>query len=159
MTVRFLPLLRVLIVVGLLACLLMQAVVLPVVSAEIVRVEPRTVVFARTLVPLGIVGFCCVQAVLVCVWRLLSMVRDDTVMTARSRAWVTALIVALGVGTGVTAVAVLLPLVIPRPFAPAAGLFLLLVLAAGLGALLLMLTMRALLDRSTELRAELDQVI
>ncbi|WP_312880214.1 DUF2975 domain-containing protein [Actinokineospora xionganensis] len=99
----------------------------------------------------------CVQVVIVCTWKLLSLVRDDRIFSDAALGWVDAIVWAIAAGWVVLVGVFLyvgfnaddpgLPLLI----------FLLSVGATVLG--LLMVVMRALLRRATTLRADMEAVI
>lgn len=100
-----------------------------------------------------------VQVVLGCVWRLLSMVADDTVFTTAAFRYVDMIvrIVALEAFL-LAAVNVFLSYgVNANP--PALSLGILLLVVAAMLVWLLMLVMRHLLEKATTLREELEQVV
>ena len=104
-----------------------------------------------------------VLAVIVCIWRLLTLVRRDRIFSDEARRWVDAIVWALGIGWSVFAVAALALTTyifftpeIRDPGIPMA-LFGLVVLSAL--PVLLMLVMRGLLQQATGYRAELEEVI
>lgn len=100
----------------------------------------------------------CVQAVIVCIWRLLTLVPDERIFSERSFGWVNAILCAIAAAwvllLGAFAYAVG-PLELPA--GPSVALLLLLVVAAVVG--LLMIVMRALLRQATALRSDLEGVI
>lgn len=78
--------------------LLIQTVALPLTAHDLAVDAPE---FAYLRVPLLVVciaGLACVQAVLVCTWRLLTMTSDGEVFSDDARPWVDAIIVSLVVG-------------------------------------------------------------
>ncbi|MBM9460379.1 DUF2975 domain-containing protein [Nocardioides sp. zg-536] len=108
-----------------------------------------------TIVAILVIG--CVQVVIVCTWRLLTMVARDRIFTAASLRWVDAIIAAIGVGWLLLA-GILLGLA-GYWDDPAGPLLIILLLLAG-GALgLLVVVMRELLRQATDLRSDLDSVI
>ncbi|GAA2710617.1 DUF2975 domain-containing protein [Micromonospora olivasterospora] len=99
----------------------------------------------------------CVQAVIVCTWKLLTLVKDDRIFTQASLGWVDAIVWAVA-----AAWVVLLGVFLYVGFhADDPGLplllFLMLVGVAVLG--LLMVVMRALLRQATTLRTDMEAVI
>jgi hypothetical protein len=99
----------------------------------------------------------CVQVVVVCVWKLLSLVRDDRIFSPASLRWVDAIVWAI-----TAAWAVLVGFFLYVGFnATDPGLPLLLfLLVVGLTVLgLLMVVMRALLRQATSLRTDMEAVI
>jgi len=99
----------------------------------------------------------CVQVVLVCTWKLLTLVENDQIFTQPSVVWVNGIVGAIG-AAWVVLVGVLLYVGVNAtdPGLPLL-LFLLLTGVTVLG--LLMMVMRALLLRATTLRTDMDAVI
>lgn len=110
--------------------------------------------------PLTIVAvlvIACVQVVIVCTWRLLTMVAEDRIFTTASMRWVDTIVLAIGAGWLLMAgVLVGLAGYWDDPGAPLL-LTLLLLCSGALG--LLMVVMRELLRQATDLRTDLDAVI
>ncbi|GAA0811182.1 DUF2975 domain-containing protein [Spirilliplanes yamanashiensis] len=134
-----------------------QAAWLP---GEFARLAERSADFAgvRLLMTAGsIAGLLCVQVVIVSIWRLLTLVANDTIFSDASLGWVNAIVWAIG-AAWVMLLGVFLTVVIrwPDPGLPLL-LFLALVGVAVLG--LLMVVMRALLRQATTLRTDMQAVI
>jgi hypothetical protein len=110
----------------------------------------------------SVLALVCVQVVIVCTWKLLTLTTDDRIFSASSLPWVNAIVwaVALGwlmlFGTFVCAYYFIIDEVSDDPVLPALLLLLLLV-GAVVG--LLMVVMRALLRQATTLRADMEAVI
>ncbi|SDS04173.1 DUF2975 domain-containing protein [Agrococcus carbonis] len=105
----------------------------------------------------------CVLAVIVCTWRLLTLVGRDRIFSPESRRWVDAIAWALGIawvlfagGALAVAAVIFVTPALRDPGVPMA-LFGMVVLSAL--PVLLMLVMRGLLRQATAYRAELDEVI
>lgn len=99
----------------------------------------------------------CVQVVIVCTWKLLSLVRDDRIFSEDALGWVDAIVWAIAAGWVVlVGVFLYVGFNADDPGLPLL-LFLLSVGATVLG--LLMVVMRALLRRATTLRADMEAVI
>ena len=113
----------------------------------------------RTVLVLGLL---CVQAVIVCTWKLLTLVAHDRIFSRSSLPWVNAIVVAIAVGwvmllgAFVCAYYFIIDEVSDDPVLPALLLVLLLI-GAVVG--LLMLVMRALLRQAMTLRADMEAVI
>ena len=109
-----------------------------------------------------VLGLLCVQAVIVCTWQLLTLVRHDRIFSASALPWVNAIVAAIAVGwlmllgAFVCAYYFIVDEVSDDPVLPALLLVLLLV-GAVVG--LLMVVMRALLRQATTLRADMEAVI
>ena len=157
-------LLRVVIVLLLAGMLFFQAVLIPLLGVDIAEGGPD-VVHLRWPVVIGVLGVATVEVVLVCLWRLLTMVRTDTVFSRSAFRWVDVVIGALAVAAGL--VVLLGVLLAPGEAVPPGIVLALGVVAIGVaGGALVVLVMRALLAKAvaldttaTTLRAELDEVI
>ena len=158
MITKFVPSLRAVLVALLVGTVLFQ-VLLPVLAEEIGGQYDET---AHLVVPYsvaGILAIVCAQVILIMIWRLLSLVTDDTIFTAPALRWVD-IIIASG------AAAALLAAGVPAHLLFVVGVggpgeFLLLVtsILGGLAFVLLMAVMRDLLRAAITHRSELDEVI
>ena len=110
----------------------------------------------------AVLGLFCVQAVIVCTWKLLTLTTQDRIFSASALPWVNGIVWAIVagwtmlLGTLVCAYYFIVDEVSDDPLLPALLLLLLLV-GAVLG--LLMVIMRALLRQATTLRADMEAVI
>ncbi|KRE26911.1 hypothetical protein ASG82_10400 [Mycobacterium sp. Soil538] len=137
--------------------LLFQTFSLPGQFAHMAQEDPDQAYLRWPMTAISVFLVLCVQIVVVATWRLLTLVRDDRIFTARSLVWVDAIIGAVVAGwsvffglflyVGVQATDPGLPLL----------MFLLLVGGAVLG--LLIVVMRELLRQATTLRDDMDAVI
>ena len=154
--------LRVVLAVGLAGSVFVQAVKVPHVAIDLDHADSAVRVPVIVIIVLGIVT---VQVTMVCVWRLLTMVRRDTVFSPAAFRYVDIVI-------GAIATAALLTFVLGTVLAPgedvAPGVVLLVgglgVLVAGValvvGVLRLLLAQAVALDTTAQhLQAELDEVI
>ncbi|MEU5849829.1 DUF2975 domain-containing protein [Saccharopolyspora shandongensis] len=158
-------LLRVGIVVAVLLGLFGQIVVIPTAAADEVDRFPPYAPFAAPYMAVAITGVACVQAVLVAVWMLLSMVRRDAIFTPRAFRWVDIIIGASVVAT-LLAIGTAGHLFVASIPSPDDGMDVVSALAAavacvGVGTLFAMLVvvMRSLLRKATDLQAEIAEVI
>lgn len=121
-------------------------------AKEIAFATPLALVF------MGLMG--CLQVIIICTWKLLSLVTRDEIFTAVNTRWVNGLVRAMYAGW--LLLACLAPyawFIAEHDDAPGVlliGLMLGLVATAALG---LMLVLRELLRRATGLREDLDEVI
>ncbi|MEV6231065.1 DUF2975 domain-containing protein [Saccharopolyspora shandongensis] len=158
-------LLRVGIVAAVLLGLFGQIVVIPTAAADEVDSFPPYAPFAAPYVAVTIIGVACVQTVLVAVWMLLSMVRRDAIFTPRAFRWVDIIIGASVVAT-LLAIGTAGHLSVASIPSPGDGMDVVSALAAavacvGVGTLFAMLVvvMRSLLRKATDLQAEIAEVI
>lgn len=161
-------LLRVVLVFMFLGVLLAQLWVLPDISRSLAHQYPEAAHLRSPTLVTAILALVAAQLVLVCVWRLLTLVRRDTVFSTEAFQWVDVIIGAAG-GAGVLALGLLLWLTwqtTQTGLQPGIALVLLgsAVLAAGIA--LLVGILRSLLAKAvglkgeaTTLRAELDEVV
>lgn len=157
--------LRVVIVLLLAGLLFFQAVLLPLLGVDIAEGGDDVVHLRWPVVVIGILGVATVEVVLVCIWRLLTMVRADTVFSRSAFRYVDVIIGAIAAAAGLL---LLLGVVLAPGEAVPPGMVLALgIVAMGVGGIaLLVLVLRALLaeavaldSTATTLRAELDEVI
>lgn len=157
--------LRVVIVLLFAGLLFFQAVLLPLLGVDIAEGGDDVVHLRWPVVVIGILGVATVEVVLVCIWRLLTMVRAETVFSRSAFRYVDVIIGAIAVAAGLL---LLLGVVLAPGEAVPPGMVLALgIVAMGVGGIaLLVLVLRALLAKAvaldstaTTLRAELDEVI
>jgi hypothetical protein len=114
------------------------------------------------MLAVSVLGLVCVQVVIVCTWKLLTLVRDDRIFSESALPWVNAIVGAIAVGWAmllgafVCAYYFIVDEVSDDPVLPALLLVLLLI-GAVVG--LLMVVMRALLRQATTLRTDMEAVI
>ncbi|WP_309131357.1 DUF2975 domain-containing protein [Brevibacterium sp.] len=156
------------------AILALRALVLLIgLGAVIVQIALLFPVFTQTLaqerdftflplpiVVLGVALAVCVEAALIAIWALLSMVRRDAIFTQRAFRWVDVIIGAglvatlLVGGFGILVIGIALRDDAPGLIAIVGG-----VVVAGLAFVLLMIVMRGLLRNATAMRSELSEVV
>lgn len=157
--------LRLVLAGGLVGSLFVQAVMVPLLAVDMRGADPEVLALRTPLIVIVVLGIVTVQVVMVCVWRLLTMVRRGTVFSHAAFRYVDVVI-------GAVAVASLLLFGLGVLLAPgeavAPGVVLLVGGAATLvaGIALVVLVMRTLLAQAvardaeaSSLRAELDEVI
>jgi hypothetical protein len=150
--------LRALLIVTFAAVLVAEVRAVPASYDDWLRGAPATSAARWPLLAAALLVLLCVQAVIVCVWHLLTRVDQDRILSEESFRWVDATVGSVAVAAAVLAGAFgysVGPLGLPA--APSVAMFLALVTAAVLG--LLMVVMRALLRQATALRVDMDAVI
>lgn len=150
--------LQIIVVVAVLGLLLAQVVVVPVVSGWMARAYPE---FAWARWPLAaalIVMLACVQVALLATWLLLGQVASEQIFSGRARRWVDLMLGALG-AAWVVAAATSVWQTAENVSAPWIVLSELLGLLVGAAVLLLIVVLRGLLVRATELKVEMDAVV
>ncbi|MFE7484427.1 DUF2975 domain-containing protein [Streptomyces sp. NPDC057552] len=142
-----------------------QAVIIPTTAADEVDLFPPYEPYALPYVIASILGVACVQVALGATWMLLSMVERNAIFTRSAFRWVDMIIGAAAVAT-VIALAAAVHLTfdtIPSPDdgMDAEGALLAALACAAVGAAFSMLVviMRTLLGKATEMQTELAEVI
>lgn len=140
-----------------LALLVLQLFSFPGQFAYQAEQDPDAAPWRWPLTALAAYWLLCAQVVVVCTWRLLSLVRDDRIFSDAARAWVDAILWAIG-----AAWVVLLVVFLWAGFTaddPGVPILLFVLTTGGAVVGLLMVVMRALLRRATTLRTDMDAVI
>ena len=154
--------LRVLLVIAFVALVAAQVWAVPAVLPELTEPTTERSLMRWTMLAVAVLGLACVQVVVVCTWKLLTLVTTDRIFSPGSLPWVNAIVRAITVGwlmllaTFVCAYYFIIDEVSDDPALPAL-LLLLLLIGAVLG--LLVVVMRALLRQATNLRADMEAVI
>ncbi|WP_402463609.1 DUF2975 domain-containing protein [Isoptericola aurantiacus] len=149
--------LRVLLAAVLGTLVVAQVAVLPSVFARMAEQSPDLAGLRWPLLVLGVVVLACVEVVLVCAWRLLTLVGDGRIFSDAAFGWVDAILGAVGVAWVLVLVACVLTAAAEGLSGIAALLLVVLLVGAAVG--LLMVVLRALLVQATTLRTDLDAVI
>ncbi|MFH8347839.1 DUF2975 domain-containing protein [Streptomyces sp. NPDC018045] len=162
---HFIAILRAGIAAAILMGLFGQVVVIPTTAADEVDSFPPYAPFAVPYVVVAIAGVACVQVALVAVWKLLTMVERDAIFTPRAFRWVDTIIGASVVAT-LLAAGVAGHLAVAEIPSPDDGMDVVSALAAalvgvGVGAAFAMLVviMRTLLRKATDLQTEMAEVV
>jgi hypothetical protein len=154
---RVVPALRVFLVMLFAVLVLFQVMSLPGQFRYMAEQDPEMAYLRWPATAVTVFWVLCVQVVIVCTWKLLSLVLADRIFTDAALRWVDGIVWAVG-----AAWAVLIGVLLFVGFnASDPGLPLLLfLLSVGVTVLgLLMLVMRALLRRASTLRADMEAVI
>ena len=154
--------LRVLLGVVFAALLAAQVWAVPGMLPEIADPSLEQSAVRTTMLAVSLVGLACVQAVIVCTWQLLTLVRDDRIFSADSLPWVNTIVGALALGWAMLLGAFVCAyyfVVDEVSDDPALPVLLLVLLLVGAVVGLLVVVMRALLKQATVLRADLEAVI
>lgn len=150
--------LRIVLALGLAGSLFVQAVMVPLLAIDLKEAGPDVIAVRTPMIVIVLLGIVTVQVSMVCVWRLLSMVRRGTVFSRGAFRYVDIVI-------GAVAAAALLTFAMAVVLAPgeavAPGIVLLLCGGALLvgGVALIVIVLRMLLAQALGMRAELDEVI
>jgi hypothetical protein len=163
LTHKAVGLLRVLLAMLFAASVLGQVLSWPGQFASMAQEEPDLAHLRWPLTAVAVLALLCVEVVIVCTWRLLTMVKVDRIFSRDAFAWVDGIVWAViaawvlllggSVAVGVTIY------VTPELRDPGVPLLLGgMVLIGGVG-VLLMLVLRALLRQAAELRTDMDAVI
>ncbi|MEU4289452.1 DUF2975 domain-containing protein [Kribbella sp. NPDC026596] len=149
--------LRVLLVLLFAGLVVAQVMSMPGQFAYMAREDPELAYLRWPLTIWSIVELMCVQVVIVCTWKLLTLVTADRIFSAAAFAWVDAIVCTLGVGWVLFfGVYVYLGLLATDPALPIVMTGMVLV---GGVLILLVVVLRALLQQATTLRTDMEAVI
>jgi hypothetical protein len=154
--------LRVLLVVVFAALALAQVRGVPAVLPDLADPTLEREVMRAAMLVVGVLALACVQVVLVCTWKLLTLVTDDRIFSDRALPWVNGIVRAVVTGwlmllaTFVCSYYFIVDEVSDDPVLPA---LLLLSLLVGAVIGLLVVVLRALLRQATVLRTDMEAVI
>jgi Protein of unknown function (DUF2975) len=154
--------LRVLLVVVFAALVFAQVRGVPAVLPDLADPTLEREVMRATMLVVAVLALACVEVVLVCTWKLLTLVTDDRIFSDGAMPWVNGIVRAVVTGwlmllaTFVCSYYFIVDEVSDDPVLPALLLLLLLV-GAVMG--LLVVVLRALLRQATALRADMEAVI
>ncbi|MGH3379941.1 MAG: DUF2975 domain-containing protein [Actinoallomurus sp.] len=148
-----------------LAGLFGQIVVLPTTASDEVAQFPPYEPYAVPYVTVAIIGVICVQIALVAMWMLLGLVRHDALFSPRAFRWVD-LIIGCSAACTVLAAGVTVHLLVADIPSPSDGMELIgafgaaaLGTGAGVAFIMLMVIMRGLLRKATQLQTEMAEVV
>ncbi len=150
--------LQVLITVLIALLLFCQFFVIPVTVSALAKTYPE---FAHLVVPGIIVGgvfALCAEVLLVCVWRLIILVRVDSIFSERAFVWVDVAIGAVALAT-VLVVTALVVLTTAGASPPSIALLCLIGAIVGAGLSLLLVVLRGLLRKASQLEQDLAEVV
>ena len=154
--------LRILLAIALAALLAAQLWAVPAVLPDLPEPSLEQSFMRWTMLAVSVLGLACIQVVVMCTWKLLTLVTNDRIFSVSALPWVNAIVSAIAVGwvmllgAFVCAYYFIIDEVSDDPALPA---LLLLLLLVGAVAGLLMVVMRALLRQATNLRADMEAVI
>lgn len=158
MTLRAVVVLRILLVLLFVGLLVGQTLSIPGQLAYMAQESPVFAPFRWPLLIVAVLGMFCGQIVIVCTWRLLSMVMADRIFSEDAFVWVNVILTALTIAWALLlATSLFLSLALFDD--PGTPMLLFGMVLAGGTVVLLMYVMRALLRQATTLRAEMDGVI
>jgi Protein of unknown function (DUF2975) len=154
---RAVTILRIFLVVLFAVLVVFQTLSLPGQFAHMAKESPEDADLRWPLTAIAVFWILCVEVVVVCTWKLLALVREDRIFTEGALRWVDTIVWAIAVAWVVLAgVFLWVGFNADDPGVPLL-LFLLTVLGAVVG--LLMVVMRALLRQATTLRTDMEAVI
>lgn len=155
---RVVTLLRILLVLAFAALVVLQTLSLPGQFRHMAEQSPDLAYLRWPLVTISVLELLCVQVVIVCTWRLLTMVDQDRIFTERSLVWVDVILWAIA-AAWVLLLGVSAYVVVAVADDPGLPVLLVVILLAGAVLGLLMVVMRTLLRQATRLRTDMDAVI
>ncbi|GGJ79681.1 membrane protein [Pilimelia anulata] len=154
---RAVALLRVFLVVLFGILLVFQTLSMPGQFAHMARESPQDAHLRWPLTAIAVVLILCVQVVLVATWKLLTLVKRDRIFSQAAMIWVDAIV--WSIGTAWLVLVGVFTWVVLHADDPGMPMLLLLLLTGVTVVGLLMVVMRALLQKATALRTDLEAVI
>ncbi len=158
MTRKAVGLLRILLVLLFTGLVVAQVAIMPGSLAYNAREDPQFAHLQWPLLAFSIIELLCVQVVIVCTWKLLSLVTRDEIFSEAAFGWVNAIVGAMAVAWVLFA-GVFVYLVVMVADDPGVPVLMFGMLLTGGVIIMLMLVMRALLRQATNLRTEMEAVI
>ncbi|WNB84420.1 DUF2975 domain-containing protein [Cellulomonas sp. ATA003] len=156
-------LLRVLLVLLFAACVVGQTLAVPGQFADIGQGSVDLTYLRWPLTTIGVLGLLCVEVVIVCTWKLLTMVEADRIFSTAAFSWVDGIVWAVAAAwvllAGTSAWLIAIMLATPELRDPGAPMLLLGLVLVGAVAVMLMVVLRALLRQAAVLRTDMDAVI
>lgn len=148
---------KVLIIVLIALLLLSQIVLLPIAAAALALAAPQVAYLGTACLIVAIAFVGCVEVVLVCVWRLLSLVRASSIFSRRSFVSVDVILTAVLVATALIAASLIAVVMVAAPF----GVLVLcgIGVTVGAGLALVVVVMRGLLRQASQLESDLSEVV
>jgi hypothetical protein len=163
LTYKVVGLLRVLLVVLFAASVVGQTLSVPGQFSDIGQGSPDLAYLRWPLTAFGVLELLCVQVVIVCTWKLLTMVKADRIFSPDAFVWVDGIVWAIVVAwlllAGMAAALTAIIYVTPELRDPGTPMLLFGLVLVGGVVVMLMIVMRALLRQAAELRTDMDAVI
>jgi hypothetical protein len=155
--------LRILLVLLFAGFVVAESLSVPGQFSHLAQENPELGAWPWVLMALGILLLVGFQIVIVCTWRLLSMVRADRIFSPESFAWVDVIVWTMTIGwlvlAGVFAALTAYIYFTPELRDPGTPILLFGLVLTGGVVVLTVIVMRALLRQATTLRSELEEVI
>ena len=160
---RVIPLLRALIVLVFAGLVVAQFLSLPGEFSQQAYEAPRLGPVPWILLAFAILEVVCVQVVLVCIWRLLSLIRADRIFSEKAFAWVDVMTWTIAAAWlmlfAVSAFLMAVFLMTPELRDPGNGILLTGMVLIGGVVVLVVVVLRALLHQAATMRSDLEEVI
>ena len=150
--------LKALIVVLIALLFFCQVTVIPATASGMAATYPEFAALEIPGIVIGIAFALCAQVVLVCVWRLVSLVGADAIFSDRAFAWVDIALGAVVLAT-LLVVGALVILQIAGASPPSISLLCLVGIVVGAGLSLLIVVLRGLLRKASQLESDLSEVV
>ncbi|SEO00372.1 DUF2975 domain-containing protein [Cryobacterium sp. TMT1-3] len=146
-------------IIALVALLLVcQVFVVPAVAQQMIARSPQLGYLHVPAIIVTVVFLLCVQVALVCVWRLLSLVRASTIFSATAFTYVNIVLALVAVAT-LLICGSFITLAVVGVASPSVTVLCLLGIVIGSGLALLVVVMRGLLRQASQLERDLAEVV
>lgn len=150
--------LKALIIAMILLLLVAQVLAVPQSAANTAERFPEAAYLVTPGIVISVLFILCVQIVLVCVWRMLSLVSDDRIFSEKAFRYVDIIIGTIIVAVVLIVVALVI-LTIAGTLPPSVGLLCVFGIVIGAGLALLVGVLRGLLRKALQLEQDLAEVV
>ena len=163
LTHKVVGLLRVLLVLLFAGLVVGQTLSFPGQFAHMAQESPDMAYLTWPLTAFAVLELLCIQVVIVCIWRLLTMVKADRIFSREAFAWVDGIVWAIAAGwllfAAASATITAIIYFTPELRDPGTPILLFGMTLLGSVLVMLMVVMRALLRQAAALRSDMDAVI
>ena len=163
LTYKVVGLLRVVLVLLFAGLVVGQTLSFPGQFAHMAQESPDMAYLRWPLTAFAVLELLCIQVVIVCIWKLLTMVKADRIFSREAFAWVDGIVWAIAAGwllfAAASATITTVIYFTPELRDPGTPILLFGMVLLGSVLVMLMIVMRALLRQAAALRTDLDAVI
>ena len=163
LTYKVVGLLRVVLVLLFAGLVVGQTLSFPGQFAHMAQESPDMAYLRWPLTAFAVLELLCIQVVIVCIWKLLTMVKADRIFSREAFAWVDGIVWAIAAGwllfAAASATITTVIYFTPELRDPGTPILLFAMVLLGSVLVMLMIVMRALLRQAAALRTDLDAVI
>ena len=150
---------KALIAVLLVGAAIIQAFILPLLASDMARIYPEVDYLQMPITLLAVLVVAGVEVVLLCIWKLLSMVHKDSIFSPKSFRYVSIIVGALLTMAALLVVILVVLMLFAQAGSPGVMLALLAAISGSTAVALIMLVMRGLLKKASQQESYLAEVV